>query len=52
MLSNVTKPLFDINAVDILPKNVQPSVINKVLKRSQMETGALARILELKLMPG
>ena len=49
MLSNVTNPLFVINAIDILPKNVQPSVINKVLNRSQMETGGLARILELKV---
>ena len=49
MLSNVTNPLFVINAIDILPKNVQPSVINKVLNRNQMETGGLARILELKV---
>ena len=49
MLSNMTNPLFVINAIDILPKNVQPSVINKVLNRNQMETGGLARILELKV---
>ena len=42
MLSNVTNPLFVTNAIDILPKNVQPSVINKVLNRNQMETGGLA----------
>ena len=49
MLSKVINPLFVINAIDILPKNIQPSVINKVLNRSQMETGGLARILELKV---
>ena len=49
MLSNVAHHLFIINAIDILPKNVQPSVINKVLNRNQMETGGLARILELKI---
>ena len=49
MLSNVANPLFVINAIDILPKNVQPSVIDKVLNRNQMETGGLARILELKV---
>ena len=49
MLSNVANPLFIINAIDILPKNVQPSVIEKVLNRNQMETGGIARILELKV---
>ena len=45
MLSNITKPLFVINVIDILPKNVQPSIINKVLNRNQMEIGGIARIL-------
>ena len=49
MLSNVANPLCVINAIDILPKNIQQSVINKVLNRNQMETGGLARILELKV---
>ena len=49
MLSNVTNPLFLINAIDILTKNIQPSVINKVLNRNQMETGGLARLLELNV---
>ena len=44
MLSNGTNPLFVINAIDILPENVQPSVINKVLNRNHMETGGLAHI--------
>ena len=45
----MANPLFVINAIDILPKNVEPSVIDKVLNRNQMETGGLARILELKV---
>ena len=45
----MANPLFVINAIDILPKNVQLSVINKVLNRNQMETGGLTRILELKV---
>ena len=49
MLNNVTNPLFVINAIYILPKNDQPSVINKVLNRNQMETGELSCILELKV---
>ena len=42
-------PSLVINAIDILPNNVQPSVIYKVLNRNQMETGGFARILELKV---
>ena len=49
MLSNVNNQLFCLNAIDILPKNVQMSVITKTLNRSQMETGGLARSLELKV---
>ena len=40
---------FCLNAIDILPKNVQMSIITKALNRSQMETGGLARLLELKV---
>ena len=49
MLSNVNNQLFCLNAIDILPKNVPMSVITKTLNRSQMETGGLARLLELKV---
>ena len=49
MLSNVGNPLFVINPIDIIPKNVQPLVINKVLNKNQMEIGGLERILELKV---
>ena len=49
MLSNVNNQLFCLNAIDILPKNVPMSVITKTLNRSQMETGGLVRLLELKV---
>ena len=49
MLNNVDNALFSLNAIDIFPKNVQASVIAKALNRSQMETGGLARLLELKV---
>ena len=38
MLPNLTYPLFNINVLDILPKNVSASTLNKVINRSQMET--------------
>ena len=46
----MANPLFVINTTNILPKNVQPSVINKVLNMHQMETGGLARMLELNVI--
>ena len=48
-LNNVNNPLFCISAIDFLPKNVHASVINKVLNRTQMETGGLDRMLELEV---
>ena len=49
MLNNVNNPLFCLRAIYILPKNVQTSVTNKALNRTRMETGGLARLLELKV---
>ena len=49
MLNNVNNPLFCLSAIYILPKNVHASVINKALNRTQIETGGLARLLELKV---
>ena len=49
MLSNLKDPLFTIHAMDIVPKNVLASTLNKVLSRSQMETWGLARVFEVKV---
>ena len=49
MLSNIEFPLYTLNAIDILPKNVKSSLIEKALDRSQMQTGGLARTLLLKV---
>ena len=45
MLSKLTDPLFTIYALDILPKDVSASALNKVLNRSQMDTGGIARYI-------
>ena len=49
MLNNVNNPLFCLSAIDILPKNVHASAINKALNRTQMQTGGLSRFQELKV---
>ena len=41
--------LYVVNATDLLPKNVRPSLIEKALSRSQMQTGGLAGVLSLKI---
>ena len=38
MLSNLTDSFFTVFALDILPKRISASTLNKVLNRSQMET--------------
>ena len=49
MLESLTEPLHVINAIDILPKNVSSSLINKALNRSQSQTGGLASVLSIKV---
>ena len=49
MLSSLEESLFIINSVDVMPKNVPASMLNKVLNRSQMDTGGLAKILQVKI---
>ena len=49
MLGSINQPLYSINATDIFPKNVNRQLINATLKRGQMQTGGLAKILDLKV---
>ena len=49
MLDTLTTALITINALDTYPKNVAKSSIDKVLDRSQMETGGLAQTLCIKI---
>ena len=48
MLADITEPLYTINTIDILPKSVSSSLIDKALSRSQSSTGGLAAILHVK----
>ena len=49
MLETLTEPLHVINALDVLPKNVSVSVIDKAFNRSQSQTDGLARVLSIKV---
>ena len=48
-LNGIDGNLYVINSTDLLPKNVRPSLIEKALSRSQMQTGGLAGALSLKI---
>ena len=48
-LNSIDGKLYVINAVDLLPKNVRLSLIEKALSHSQMQTGGLANALSLKV---
>ena len=49
MLNKIESNMYSIAAVDILPKNVSQSAIEKVLQQNQSATGGLARILQIKV---
>ena len=49
MLESLTEPLHRINALDVLPKYVSASLIDKALNRSQSQTGGLAGKLSIKV---
>ena len=48
-LNSIDGNLHILHARDLLPKNVRPSLIEKALSRSQMQTGGLASALSLKI---
>ena len=48
-LNSTDGNLYLINSTDLLTKNVRPSLIEKALSRSQMQTGGLAGALSLKI---
>ena len=49
MLGRLTSPLYIINALDNYPKQVAQSSIDRALDRSQMETGGLSQVLQIKV---
>ena len=49
LLNSINSEMYSITAIDSIPKNVALYKIEKVLNRSQMETGGLAGTLELKV---
>ena len=49
LLNSINSKRYSITAIDNTPKNVDPSKIEKVLNRSQIEAGGLAGILERKV---
>ena len=49
LLNSINSERYSITAIDSIPKNVAPSKIEKVLNRSQSETGGLAGTVELKV---
>ena len=48
MLSLNSNSLYSINAINIIPKNVSQSIIDKALNKNQSETGGLATTLDLR----
>ena len=42
LLNSINSEMYSITAIYSIPKNVTPSKIEKVLNRSQSETGGLA----------
>ena len=48
-LNSIDGNLCVINSTDLQPKNVRPSLIEKALSHSQMQTGGLAGALSIKI---
>ena len=49
LLNSINSEICSITVIDSIPKNVALCKIEKVLNRSQSETGGLAGTLELKI---
>ena len=50
-LEALDSTLHNIPSIDLVPKNVSPQKIEEVLNRSQSNTGGLAQLLHIKVMP-
>ena len=48
-LLDIDMPMFVINALDQIPRDVPTSLLESALGRKQSETGGLARVLKLKV---
>ena len=48
-LEALGSPLLNIQSIDLIPKNVSPQKIKKLLNRSQSNTDGLAQLLHIKV---